>query len=71
MVEKGANRHHSLNAALGDANCSDARRPRTQMIGKNLEIFEGDFFREGGVGHNLRQEAPAAFSQAVIDVSQG
>ena len=25
---------------------------------------------KGGVGHNLPQEAPAAFAQAVIDVSQ-
>jgi pimeloyl-ACP methyl ester carboxylesterase len=24
----------------------------------------------GGVGHNLPQEAPAAFAQAVIDVSK-
>ena len=26
---------------------------------------------EGGIGHNLPQEAPQAFAQAVIDIDRG
>jgi pimeloyl-ACP methyl ester carboxylesterase len=53
----------------GDAN--SAPHPEPAAYAKK---FSGKYEHRtitGGIGHNLRQEAPQAFAQAVIDVAQG
>jgi len=51
----------------GDANGAPHPEPATYA-----KMFSGKYSHrtiEGGIGHNLPQEAPQAFAEAVIDVS--
>ena len=50
----------------GDANCAPHPEPAAYAA-----RFTGKYLHRtftGGIGHNLPQEAPEAFAQAVIDV---
>jgi len=50
----------------GDANGAPHPEPAAYA-----EMFSGKYSHrtiEGGIGHNLPQEAPQAFAQAIIDV---
>jgi pimeloyl-ACP methyl ester carboxylesterase len=53
----------------GDAN--GAPHPDPAAYGKKFSGSYAHRLITGGIGHNLPQEAPRAFAQAVIDVSQG
>jgi pimeloyl-ACP methyl ester carboxylesterase len=53
----------------GDAN--GAPHPDAAAYAKKFSGSYAHRLIKGGVGHNLPQEAPRAFAQAVIDVSQG
>ena len=53
----------------GDANGAPHPEPSTYV-----KKFSGKYTHrtiKGGIGHNLPQEAPGAFAQAIVDVSQG
>jgi pimeloyl-ACP methyl ester carboxylesterase len=53
----------------GDANGAPHPEP-----GAYAKMFSGKYEHRnitGGIGHNLPQEAPQAFAQAVIDIAQG
>src|SRR5450432_945410 len=52
----------------GDANCAPHPEP-----GSYAKMFSGKYSHRtitGGIGHNLPQEAPQAFAEAVIDVAE-
>jgi pimeloyl-ACP methyl ester carboxylesterase len=53
----------------GDAN--GAPHPEPQAYAAKFTGRYAHRLVTGGVGHNLPQEAPAAFAQAIIDVAQG
>jgi pimeloyl-ACP methyl ester carboxylesterase len=53
----------------GDANGA-LHAPPSTYAGKFTGIYEHRTVT-GGIGHNLPQEAPQAFAQAIVDVSQG
>jgi hypothetical protein len=53
----------------GDANGAPHREPSSYA-----QKFSGRYEHQtitGGIGRNLPQEAPAAFAQAIVDVSVG
>jgi len=52
----------------GDANGAPHPEPAAYR-GKFLGHYESSVIA-GGIGHNLPQEAPAAFAKAIIDVDR-
>jgi pimeloyl-ACP methyl ester carboxylesterase len=53
----------------GDAN--GAPHPDASSYAKKFTGKYSHRVIEGGIGHNLPQEAPQAFAEAVVDVTQG
>jgi pimeloyl-ACP methyl ester carboxylesterase len=53
----------------GDAN--GAPHPEPAAYAKKFSGKYSHRLIEGGIGHNLPQEAPHAFAQAVVDVVEG
>jgi pimeloyl-ACP methyl ester carboxylesterase len=53
----------------GDAN--GAPHPEPSAYGKKFSGKYSHRLIKGGIGHNLPQEAPQAFAQAVVDAAQG
>ena len=52
----------------GDAN--GAPHPDPHPIARNSRADMNSRVIKGGVGHNLPQEAPQAFAQAIIDIDR-
>ena len=53
----------------GDAN--GAPHPEPNAYAKKFSGRYEHRLINGGIGHNLPQEAPQAFAEAVVDVAQG
>ena len=46
---------------------------RVTAVGPNAKKFSGKYSHrtiKGGIGHNLPQEAPHAFAEAIVDVAE-
>ena len=53
----------------GDAN--GAPHPEASVYGKKFSGRYEHRLIKGGIGHNLPQEAPQAFAQAIVDIAEG
>src|SRR5262249_58925727 len=53
----------------GDAN--GAPHPEPEAYAKKFSGRYSHRTIKGGIGHNLPQEAPQAFAEAVVDIAQG